>query len=104
MIDWTKARELPSETIEQREAIKREREAAVRKIIVTTLGGLVFDGDEASQARMSRAYIALQTKPDGFTTKWVLADNTAVEVTKETLQEALALAGQAQTDIWELPL
>jgi hypothetical protein len=30
----------------------------------------------------------------------VLADNTAIQATKEELTEALVLAGQAQASIW----
>ena len=107
MIDWSKVilAKTP-EGLEQeaqaaaREAFKIERELAVSRITVTTASGNVFDGDEVSQQRMSRAYIAIQTKEEGATTPWVLHDNTSVLVTKEELLEALALAGQAQADLW----
>lgn len=107
MIDWSKViLANTSEELEQeaqataREGFKVERELAVSRITVTTASGNVFDGDEVSQQRMSRAYLALQTKPEGATTPWVLTDNTAVMVAKEELLEALALAGQAQADLW----
>lgn len=107
MIDWSKlVKAKTPEQLEQeaqasaREAFKLEREAAVSRITVTTASGNTFDGDEVSQQRMSRAYTALQPKEEGATTPWVLHDNTSVLVTKEELLEALALAGQAQTDLW----
>lgn len=107
MIDWSKVilAKTPEELEQEaqaaaREAFKIERELAVSRITVTTASGNVFDGDEVSQQRMSRAYIALQANEEGATTSWVLHDNTAVLVTKEELLEVLALAGQAQTDLW----
>lgn len=82
-----------------REEAKRDRQAAVDAIQVTTDTGKVFDGDETSQGRMARAILALQLS--GATeTAWVLADNTPATVALQELQEALVLAGQEQTRIW----
>lgn len=80
----------------QRQKFKRERQALVDAIVVE-VQGMRFDGDEISQTRMARAITALQAEE---TILWVLADNTAVQVTKEQLVEALRLAGQAQAAIW----
>lgn len=78
---------------------KKEREEYVSKIIVT-VDGMLFDGDETSQDRMSRSIVALN---DEETVQWVLADNSIAQVTKEQLRKALRLAGEAQTSIWANP-
>ena len=80
------------------EAWKVARAKAVSEIIVETTSGLVFDGDEDSQNRMTRA-IALGTS-DEDTTEWKLADNTLAIVPVSELKEALYLAGIRQTAIW----
>ena len=71
----------------------------VATILVTTISGKVFDGDEKSQDRMVRAIqVAAIT---GLTeTQWKLADNSIVMVTLDELKEALALAGQETSRIW----
>ena len=79
---------------------KKLRQAEVDAIVVTTESGKQFDGDENSQGRMSRAITALNPLES---TVWVLADNNPTEVTREELQEALRLAGAAQTAIWVKP-
>lgn len=91
----------PAPTAEQLHNIaKRERDEAVSKIVVTTQSGKAFDGDEASQTRMSRAIIAMD---DGDVTLWRLADNTEADVAKAELREALRLAGAAQSALWFIP-
>lgn len=82
-----------------RAAFKVDRKAAVDAIRVT-VDGMVFDGDERSQDRMSRALIGMQ---DGESVLWVLADNTPTTVTKVQLREALRLAGMRQTELWLMP-
>lgn len=82
------------------ERAKGARAAEVDALIVTTASGNTFDGDEASQDRMSRAITALDP---GETTLWILADNTPTYITREELREALRLAGEAQTAIWVRP-
>ncbi|MER2494405.1 DUF4376 domain-containing protein, partial [Catenovulum sediminis] len=63
------------------------------------VNGMQFDGDETAQTRMARAIVALDAA--GQTeTNWKLADNQFALVSKTQLAQALALAGQAQTDIW----
>lgn len=85
-----------------REAAKAARAVAVDNIKVTTQAGNTFDGDEMSQARMSRAVLILST---GFASEvpWVLADNTVIQATAAELTEALALAGAEQARLWGLP-
>lgn len=84
-----------------REAAKAARAVAVDNIKVTTQAGNTFDGDEMSQARMSRAVLILST---GFASEvpWVLADNTVIQADAAELTEALALSGQAQASLWAL--
>lgn len=85
-----------------RQELKAERDAAVAAIVVTTSTGKPFNGDETSQTRMSRAIVGMQAA-GASTIRWVLADNTDVEVTLAELYEALVLAGQAQAAIWVIP-
>ena len=79
---------------------KALRQAEVDAIVITTISGKAFDGDEQSQDRMSRAINALNPLE---TTLWVLSDNTPAMISREELQEALRLAGAAQTAIWVKP-
>lgn len=83
---------------EARELFKQEREKAVAAIVVE-VDGLLFDGDEVAKGRMTSAIVPMS---DTDVCTWVLADNTAVQVTKEQLLEALRLAGEEQTRLWVL--
>ncbi len=76
---------------------KASRTLAVSQIVVTTVSGKSFDGDETSQNRMARA---VSSSNAGDTTYWVLANNIPTLVTYEELKEALRLAGEAQTLLW----
>lgn len=103
-IDWSKiktpatlAQEIA--TIE-RDAWKAQRATAVANITVTTSTGKVFDGDEISQGRISRAIVALQSQPEASTIKWVLSDNTVAQVDIKELREALTMAVFRQTELW----
>jgi hypothetical protein len=80
---------------------KRERAAKVAAITVE-VDGMVFDGDEQAQSRMARAITAAETA--GLeSTAWVLADNTVATVTKVQLQQALAKAMIAMSELWTQP-
>ena len=83
----------------ERETAKAQRDITTAEILVTTAAGNVFNGDEVSQSRLSRAIMALQLTGT-LTTHWVLANNVAVEVGVPELAEALALSGAAQTALW----
>lgn len=96
---WDGAQWIPSPEA-ARDRFKSQRAEAVSQITVTIDGGMVFDGDERSQERMARAITALAADE---TTLWVLADNTAVTVTREQLRAALRAAGQTQTELWVMP-
>jgi len=79
--------------------IPPSRQELVNNIIVTTISGKLFDGNEVAQQRISRAIQALQIA-NQTSTKWKLADNTISDVTLVELQEALVLAGTEMTRIW----
>lgn len=83
---------------------KQKRADAVSKITVE-VDGMIFDGDEISQERMSRTITAAKAigKQDNDTTTWVLHDNTVAEVSVEQLSRALFIAGEAQTELWTKP-
>lgn len=79
-------------------AAKKLRDTAVAAIKVT-LNGKVFDGDEVAQGRIARAVAAAESA--GITTyQWKLADNSVAEVSLSELKQALALAFQAQSELW----
>lgn len=93
----------PSPTPEQILADKkRQRQAIVDAITVTTSTGKVFDGNEDAQSRMSRAIQAAQIASIPSTT-WVLANNVPTVVTLAELQEALVLSIQAMGAVWAIP-
>lgn len=81
---------------------KALRQDEVDAIVVTTTSGKSFDGDETSQGRMSRAIQAGQITGIASCV-WVLANNEPTEVSLQELQEALALAMQAQGAVWAKP-
>ena len=81
-----------------RNIAKQIRQDKVDAILVT-VGDKVFNGDEISQGRMARAIIGFEATGQPTLT-WVLADNTAVQVTKVELVTALCLAGQEQANMW----
>ena len=85
------------EAIQAREAFKAQRQEAVDNLEVT-YEGTIYQGDEVSQGRMSRAILALPD--DTTTTLWVAKDNTAMHLTRVDLSAILRLAGEAQTALW----
>ena len=95
------AEEIADEELAQ---AKAERASAVSKITVT-VDGMVFDGDETSQERMSRTITAAVAtgEPMTATTTWVLADNTIAQPSIQQLAQALRAAGEQQTALWTVP-
>lgn len=77
---------------------KKLRDSAVAAIKVT-VSGKVFDGDEVAQGRMARAVSAAESATI-TTYQWKLADNSVAEVSLDELKQALALAFQAQSELW----
>ena len=85
-----------------RESFKAARATAVDNIKVTTAAGNTFDGDETSQARMSRTILVLSTGA-AASVPWVLSNNTVIQATAAELTEALTLAGVEQARLWVMP-
>lgn len=80
--------------------VKEKKE--LRTLLVANIeveyNGIVYQGDETSQDRMSRAINGL---PDDTTTiSWKAKDNSSQELTRLDLKEILFLAGQEHTRIW----
>lgn len=86
------------ETAQDAVAAKKLRDAAVAAIKVT-VSGKVFDGDEVAQGRMARAVAAAESATI-TTYQWKLADNSVATVSLDELKQALALAFQAQSELW----
>ena len=83
--------------VKLREVFKAQRQEAVDNLEVT-YEGTIYQGDEVSQGRMSRAILALPD--DTTTTLWIAKDNTPMQLTKGDLSIILRLAGEAQTVLW----
>lgn len=83
-----------------REAAKAARTEAVARIVVE-VNGKLFDGDETSQTRMTRALIGMKAVL-APTIEWTLADNTSTLVTQSELAQALVLSGLEQSRLWKL--
>lgn len=79
-------------------AAKKARDVAVAKIKVM-VNGKEFDGDEVAQGRIARAVAAAESAAIS-TYQWKLADNSVAEVSLSELKQALALAFQAQSELW----
>ena len=86
------------------EEAKSERASAVSQILVE-VDGMVFQGDETSQERLSRTITAATATGASMEDKttWVLADNTVAQVSIEQLARVLRLAGEQQTELWTKP-
>lgn len=82
------------------EQAKAERAKAVEALTVE-VDGMVFDGNEKAQERMSRAVNMADSMDEQ--TEWVLADNTVAIVTAAQLRQACRKAGKAQTALWIVP-
>ena len=73
--------------------------------ITVTVDGMVFNGDEKSQERMSRKINIARANEISMDTSldWVLADNTIAQVTLRQSAKAALLAGQKQSELWTMP-
>ena len=81
---------------------KRQRQAIVDAIQVSTASGKVFDGNEDAQTRMARAIQVAEIA--GITeTTWVLANNVPTVVNLAEMKEALVLSMQAMGAVWADP-
>lgn len=90
--------EIEKERLEQ---AKSERAQAVQDIAVT-VDGMVFDGNEDAQRRISVA-IATANISGQTEVEWVLKDNTVVLVSREQLEKVLVLSMQKMQDLWTKP-
>ena len=78
--------------------ISKANRATLVENIEVEYNGTIYQGDETSQDRMSRAINGL---PDDTTTiSWKAKDNSSQELNRLDLKEILFLAGQEQTRIW----
>lgn len=95
--------ELTPEQKEQYEfqKAKRERAEAVANLKVE-VDGMMFDGDEYAQSRMTRA-IQVSEISGLDKTEWVLADNTVATVTLKQMKEALSKSMLAMSKLWTVP-
>lgn len=96
----------PEEVAEEELAkAKAERAQAVSEITVE-VDGMVFQGDEESQTRLTRVVsmaVAQGYDLDSTTWTWVLADNTVAHPTIRQLAKACEEAGKKQTELWTVP-
>lgn len=90
--------EIEKERLEQ---AKSERAQAVQDIAVT-VDGMVFDGNEDAQRRISVA-IATANISGQTEVEWVLKDNTVVLVSREQLEKVLVLSMQKMQELWTKP-
>lgn len=98
--------ERPAKTSEELEAeelakAKAERAEAVQNIEVE-VDGMVFDGNEDAQRRISVA-ITTANITGQQTVDWVLKNNTVANVTRAQLEQVLALSMQKMQELWTLP-
>ena len=76
----------------------KEHKAELIRNTEVVYKNIVYQGDETSQDRISRAINGL---PDDIATiLWKAKDNSSHELTRLDLKEILFLAGQEQTRIW----
>jgi len=83
----------------ERETFKANRADTISRAVITTSYGNIFDADEPSQQRMARA-ILISNETGQTETRWILANNSVITVTKPEMVEALALSLQAQSEAW----
>lgn len=80
---------------------KAERNQAVNNIVVE-VDGMIFDGNEDAQRRISVA-ITTANITGQQSVDWVLKNNTVATVTREQLEKVLALSMQEMQRLWTLP-
>jgi len=73
--------------------VKMDREYDLNNLVVE-YNNNVFDADEVSQGRISRAI------QNGSNLNWVLANNNSIEVSQSDLQKILNAAVSKQDKIW----
>lgn len=86
----------PNNAIALRIQFKLERQQKVNNIEVT-YNGNIYQGDETSQNRMTRAILAMT---DTETIPWITKDNKNVNLSKVDLSAILKQVGIIQTSLW----
>ena len=81
---------------ELRRDFKEAREIALNELTVE-VAGLVYDADETSRSRMADTIVALEPEEENL---WVLADNSVVILSRESLVSVLRAIGKAQNNLW----
>lgn len=76
--------------------LKNNRQNIVENIEVT-YNNVVYQGDEKSQDRLSRAIVGMD---DDDTIEWTAKDNSKVVLLRSDLKQILRLAGIEQTKVW----
>jgi len=79
------------------EIAKKEARGYELSKLVITVDGYTLDGDETSQERLSRAYAMLN---DGELIAWKDANNVFVNLPKDSIKNAIIMAGTKQTELW----
>jgi len=77
-------------------AKKAARGYELSKLIIE-VDGYTLDADETSQERLNRAYTRLK---DGEFIAWKDANNIFVNLPKESIENAIIMAGTKQIDLW----
>lgn len=73
---------------------QRSQELQTSKV---TVDDLVFDANEISQSRAARTWLGME---DSEQAPWVLANNTAVMLTRPQIKAFMVAAGQNQLALW----
>ena len=76
-----------------------KREVLIQALVVESFTGNIFDADERSQERITRAVLVMRQQ-EVLTTSWKLNNNEIVTVTVEELEDVLAKASAETSNIW----
>ena len=93
---WEEITSFPCFSVQDSSTVKYDKDVAVSNIEIK-YNGVVYQGDEISQNRMSRTINGML---DTDTIMWTAKNNSKVELTKEELIQILRLATIEQTKLW----
>lgn len=105
LVELTEEEKQEKQAQEQEEKLARAKEERAEQVshITVEVDGMVFDGDEKAQDRMSRVAAIASEEELSTELPWVLADNTVAIVTVAQIKEALRKALYAQAELWVVP-
>lgn len=91
--------DIKNESYEKRleDQIKKNKRQEVVCSIEVVYNGIIYQGDELSQDRMSRNIVGMD---DDDTIEWKAKDNSKVTLLKSDLKQILRLACIEQTKLW----